>query len=599
MIMADLSAINNVITSSVDNSDYSVKINLSDYTNILGTTALIILPVLLEKISFLSIDPTEQYNFSIVVAAGRTKDIEIYLSNAFINSGDNIGIDLRGDSKNNSYINRIRFSLENTIKSSNSIGILVMNGQSLEVIGEEKGSILNVHGGAGNCALGNSNVFNSGGQIVFSGQGTVSAHGGDAIDQPAYNVAMDGGAGVGFVESTSGNSSVLIKCNAIVNVFGGNGQECDVSNPNSMTVGNGGPGISLGESGILIVERCPDISTSLTVFGGNGGLIIDSSNSGAMTDLRIGGNGGSAVILPSGTVDLLGSVQLRGGDGTTVESHGNLPIVGGDGGSAVKFIGTTTARNTFLSSNEAVLSGGNGGTSGVYVDFDTSSIRIISSKGGRGGHSLFLGSNSANVQIDGSILASGEGGQGGSPKAYLDNNNLDLDTLKNTNGANEPGSGGSNGSSISGTGAVNLNMSESTILNAGTIGSGGFGIESDGSLVEGESGTTSKPVDIITNPSPHFGYININRIMDFSLNYNNNLVDDKEYDKALINIKNLFISQTVDSCLNIDSMKIQSYYKVDTPNEILGNAFMDLIVNFKVNAYVREIIPIICKKSDE
>lgn len=597
--MADLSAINNVITSSVDNGDYSVEINLSDYTNILGTTALIILPVLLEKISFLSIDPTEQYNFSIVVAAGRTKDIEIYLSNAFINSGDNIGIDLRGDSKNNSYINRIRFSLENTIKSSNSIGILVMNGQSLEVIGEEKGSILNVNGGAGNCAVGNSNVFNSGGQIVFSGQGTVSAHGGDAIDQPAYNVAMDGGAGVGFVESTSGNSSVLIKCNAIVNVFGGNGQECDVSNPNSMTVGNGGPGISLGKSGILIVERCPDISTSLTVFGGNGGLIIDSSNSGAMTDLRIGGNGGSAVILPSGTVDLLGSVQLRGGDGTTVESHGNLPIVGGDGGSAVKFIGTTTARNTFLSSNEAVLSGGNGGTSGVYVDFDTSSIRIISSKGGRGGHSLFLGSNSANVQIDGSILASGEGGQGGSPKAYLDNNNLDLDTLKNTNGANEPGSGGSNGSSISGTGAVNLNMSESTILNAGTIGSGGFGIESDGSLVEGESGTTSKPVDIITNPSPHFGYININRIMDFSLNYNNNLVDDKEYDKALINIKNLFISQTVDSCLNIDSMKIQSYYKVDTPNEILGNAFMDLIVNFKVNAYVREIIPIICKKSDE
>lgn len=597
--MADLSAINNVITSSVDNGDYSVEINLSDYTNILGTTALIILPVLLEKISFLSIDPTEQYNFSIVVAAGRTKDIEIYLSNAFINSGNNIGIDLMGDSKNNSYINRIRFSLENTIKSSNSIGILVMNGQSLEVIGEEKGSILNVHGGAGNCAVGNSNVFNSGGQIVFSGQGTVSAHGGDAIDQPAYNVAMDGGAGVGFVESTSGNSSVLIKCNAIVNVFGGNGEECDVSNPNSMTVGNGGPGISLGESGILIVERCPDISTSLTVFGGNGGLIIDSSNSGAMTDLRIGGNGGSAVILPSGTVDLLGSVQLRGGDGTTVESHGNLPIVGGDGGSAVKFIGTTTARNTFLSSNEAVLSGGNGGTSGVYVDFDTSSIRIISSKGGRGGHSLFLGSNSANVQIDGSILASGEGGQGGSPKAYLDNNNLDLDTLKNTNGANEPGSGGSNGSSISGTGAVNLNMSESTILNAGIIGSGGFGIESDGSLVEGESGTTSKPVDIITNPSPHFGYININRIMDFSLNYNNNLVEDKEYDKALINIKNLFISQTVDSCLNIDSMKIQSYYKVDTPNEILGNAFMDLIVNFKVNAYVREIIPIICKKSDE
>lgn len=599
--MADLSAINNVITSSIDNGDYSVEINLSDYTNILGTTALIVLPVLLEKISFLSIDPTEQYNFSIVVAAGRTKDIEIYLSNAFINSGDNIGIDLRGDSKNNSYINRIRFSLDNTIKSSNSIGVLVMNGQSLEVIGEEKGSMLNIYGGAGNCAVGNSNIFNSGGQIVFSGKGTVSAHGGDAIDQPAYDVAMDGGAGVGFVENTSGNSSVVIKCNAIVNVFGGNGQECDVSNPNSMTVGNGGPGISLGESGILIVERCPDISTTLTVFGGNGGLIIDSSNSGAMTDLRIGGNGGSAVILPSGTVDLLGSVQLRGGNGTTVESHENLPIVGGDGGSAVKFIGTTTTRNTFISGDEAMLSGGNGGKSGVYIEFDTSSIKIISPNGGSGGPVLSIGSRPANVQINGSTLSSGLGGQGGSPKAYLDNNDLDIDILKNISGANEPGTGGSNGSSISGTGLVNLNMSESTTLNAGTVGSGGFGIESDGSLVEGKSGTTSKPVDVVTNQSPHFGYININRIMDFSLYCNSKSTDNKDtkYEKIPISIKNLFISQTVDSFLNIDSMKIQSYYKVYTPNEILGNVFMDLIVNFKVNAYVKEFIPIICEKSEQ
>jgi len=87
--------------------------------------------------------------------------------------------------------------------------------------------------------------------------------------------------------------------------------------------------------------------------------------------------------------------------------------------------------------------------------------------------------------------------------------------------------------------------------------------------------------------------------MDFSLNYNNNLVEDKNCNKTLISIKNLFISQTVDSCLNIDSMKIQSYYKLDTPNEISGNAFMDLIVNFKVNVYVKELIPIICKKSNE
>ena len=85
-----------------------------------------------------------------------------------------------------------------------------------------------------------------------------------------------------------------------------------------------------------------------------------------------------------------------------------------DGCAGVVFVENTSGNSSVVIKCNTIVNvfGRNGGTSGVYIEFDMSLVRIISSKGGSGGDSLFLGSNSANVQIDGSILASGEGGQG-------------------------------------------------------------------------------------------------------------------------------------------------------------------------------------------
>ena len=592
--MADLNEINNVITNSINNGIYSVDIDLSNYNNIPGAIALITLPVLLEKIIFRSNYFPRQYDFMLVATAGRSKDIEIHLENTFINSGDNIGIDLRGDIYNNSYLNKIAFSGENNVQSKNSIGILVMNEQNLDISGINESSILNVYGGLGNCAIGNSEVLNSGGHIVFSSAGAVNAYGGNALDQFSEGAAMDGGFGVGFVKSTLGSSSITIKCNSVVNAFGGQGQQCDVSNPNSIAVGNGGAGISLGTSGALIVDKCPNVVTSLHATGGGGGQIVDINNDGWIGNMRIGGNGGSAVTLPSGTVALYGTTELIGGNGTTLESQENLPVTGGNGGSAIEFTGNTRERNTVIINDDDRLSGGNGGTSGVSVDFDISSIKIISPNGGNGGSVINLGSNPSNVQIDGAILTSGSGGQGGSPKAYVDYGNLQISDFTGVDGANKPGSGGDSGSVIRGKGVTNLNLSANTILESGTVGNGGVGIQSDGSFINGESGNSSKQIDVIINSSPHFGYINMRRFMDFS-SYNK--FENQRNVKLENNpiIKNLYISQSFDSCLNVDNINVQKYYNIGTPDIITGNAFMDLIVKSKINAYIQELTPIVCK----
>lgn len=594
--MDELNKLNSIITDSINSGVYDFNIDLSNYSNIPNTTALIILPVWLDRIVFISQNPAQQYNFRLVVTEGRTKDIEIYLVNTFINSGENIAIDLRGDNVNNAYLNKIYFSGENNVQSSSNIGILLMNNQNLEIKGIEESSILNVRGGSGNSAIGNSEILNSGGHIVFSGQGNINAYGGNALNEYSYDTAMNGGNGIGFVENTLGSSSITIKCNAVVNTFGGNGQKCDVSNPNSKAVGNGGAGISLGTSGVLITEKCPNIMTNLIAVGGNGGAIADTNNDGWIGDMRSGGNGGNAVALSSGIVTLYGNADLRGGNGTTLELQKNLPVSGGNGGNAISFTEDIKARNTIIISGQSTLSGGNGGTSGVSVEFDQSSMKIASPNGGNGGHAIYLGSSQSNVQLYSSTLISGNGGQGGSPKAYLDYNNLKLSDLVTVSDTDKPGAGGANGSAIKGTGTTNLNISNDTTLNSGVPGMGGYGIQKNGDVVQGESGTISKEVDVETNPSPHFGYVNIRRFMNLQFNNSSVKYREREYGKSPITIKNLCISQSLDSCLNIDNITVLQYYNIYTPNKISANAFMDLIVNSKVNLYVKEAMPVVCKR---
>lgn len=599
--MASLDYINTIINDAIANGIYDVSVNLQDYTDTLGVIEVIELPLLLENITFSSNNPDTKYGFRIVARDLRTKDLTVNLNNVNMDSERNIAIDLRGwGNPAPVYKNTISFLGRNTVVSNENIGISVLNGQTIEINGLASDSVLNVNGGIRNPAIGNSEAINFGGYLIFSGEGTVNAVGGDGAppDEPGLSVARDGAAGIGFIENTIGKSSITIKCNISVNAIGGNGQSVDTGNVNSKIAGNGGPGISLGTGGTLLVEKCNSTVTSLTAAGGNGGSIIYTPPGGSMTDIRTGGNGGDAVTLVSGTVDIFGTAVLSGGDGTGLDdTTSNLPVAGGDGGSVISFTGSTTDSNTLIIGDNVTASAGDGGNSGVTLNVETGSLE--STKGGNGGNVIELGQSPSNVSIGSSTLTSGSGGQGGSPKAYIDSGELDINDLKGFPGADLPGSGGSNGSDIIGTGIASLTTSPSVQINQGTIGDGGIGIDNDGNEIQGATGTPAKPIDLLVKSTPHFGHINIRRILDFS-EYNDNVLNakvtaDVSCENVSIIIKNLNIMQTFDNCLNIENVILQQY-DINTPDLLYGRAFIDLIINSSVTAYVNKAMPVFSQK---
>lgn len=599
--MGSLDYINTIINEAIGLGIYDVTINLQGYTDTPGTTEVIDLPPLLEKITFSSNNPDIEYGFRIVARELRTKNLTVSLNNVNMNSDKSLAIDLRGLANPiPAYKNIISFSGRNKVVSNDSIGIAVTNYQTIEITGVDSASTLNVNGGIRNPAIGNSEVINFGGHLIFSGEGVVNAVGGDGAppNDPGLETAIDGAYGIGFAQNTIGSSSIIIRCNIAVNTIGGNGQSCDTGNSNSKTAGNGGSGISLGTGGTLLVEKCINTVIRLTAEGGDGGAVNDTPPGGSMTDIRTGGNGGDAVTAVSGIVDILGTAVLNGGDGTGVDAtNSNLPIAGGDGGSAISFTGNTRSSNTLILGDNVKAVGGDGGNSGVALG---ETFSIESSEGGNGGNVINLGQDPANVSIGSSTLTSGDGGQGGSPKAYVDSGEVDIGALKGFPGADQPGSGGSNGSNIIGSGITNITTSPDIQLNQGITGDGGVGIDNDGNEVQGEAGTPAKEIDLLVKSTPHFGYINIGAIMDFS-QYNNAVLyarqtADAPCHYAPIVINNLNIMQTFNNCLNIENVNLQPYYDISTPDLLYGSAGIDLIISSIVTAYVNKGIPVVSEE---
>ena len=598
--MKHLNYINTVINQQIEQGIYDVVINLDDYTtDDLGVTEVIELPALLENINFISSIPDKEYGFRIVARELRTNDLTVTLNNVNINSDKLIGIDLRGvSSPVPVYKNTISFQGINKVVSNENIGILVTNGQTIEITGKDSASVLSVKGGIRNAAIGNNQVINFGGHLIFSGDGTINAIGGNGAlpNEPGLSTAIDGAQGIGFIQNTIGKSSIIIKCNIEVNAKGGTGQNCDTGNVNSRTAGNGGAGISVGAEGILLIEKCSNTLISLNAEGGEGGLINDTSPGGSMTDMRTGGNGGDAVTVVSGTVNILGNAVLTGGNGTSLGvDNANLPVFGGDGGNALAFTGSTGISNVLIIGDNVKAVGGNGGNSGNTVNIDTFSIE--SSKGGSGGDVINLGHDPSNVSIGSSKLTSGSGGTGGSPKAYVDSGELDIDTLREFQGVDLPANGGSNGSNIIGYGITNMTISPKIQMNQGMTGDGGVGIDNNGEEIKGLPGVSVKSIDVLSKSTPHFGYINLSGVMNFTL-YNSDLsyakkVVDTSSKNIPIKINNLNIMHIFESSINIENVIIQSKYDISKPDLLIGSANMDLIVNSYVAAYVKSGIPII------
>lgn len=588
--MADLSELNNYIANELSLGNLDVTIDLTTYDNT-SQIEIVNLQNDLMSITFNGVSPGGVSNFR-VVASLRTNPLTINLNDVNINSGSNITLDLRGA------INvTLNFDGNNTITSMNSMGIFVSNSQTVNIIGAATSSILNVNGGTNNSAIGNSYVpgLNTGGHIIFSGEGTITATGGNggAVGTYSEGIPNNGGFAVGFASDTIGSSSVVIKCNIVLNANGGDGQAIDISSVTSVAAGNGGAGISLGPNGTLLVENCPSISGSnLNVLGGDGGTIAQTDSTvGAFTNERTGGSGGDGIQIVNGTVTVQGTASIAGGDGTTL-STGQLsfPVQAGDGGSAIQLTGTSTKTDNVILGDDVTVTAGSGGDSGVLLDEAGS---IVSLTGGSGGNTIELGNTPANVVLGKITSTSGSGGTGASPQALIDEGVLNIGDLDEVPGADTPGTGGDNGSHVHNSALTNLKTDPNIVLADGTAGSGGTGING----TTGSSGTESKQFDIPEQNVPHFGYLNIVRTIDLSgdnLIVQNNKNIDVECNKQLISIKPLYISQTFENCLVIENLCFNASY-VFGSNVILANSVMTLVSKTSVTAYAKERMPIIIR----
>ncbi|MDO5518311.1 MAG: hemagglutinin, partial [Clostridium sp.] len=543
-------------------------IDLSMYNNIQESPAVITLPALLEKIVFLSDDYTREYNMRIIANEKRSKDLEVDFNNVNIYSRSYIGVDIRG-LLNQTYKSIIRFSGNNTIRSSGANGILVTHNQTMNIIGSDAGSVLNVQGGMGNAGIGNSEVINLGGNIIFSGSGTVNAIGGKG--------RIDGGFGIGFAHNTEGSSSITIKCNAKVYAAGGDGKEIDSDDPNVSRAGNGGDGISLGDNGSLLVEKCPqETEASLKAVGGNGGIV---TGGGSILNRKAGGNGGDGISIVSGTISINGITEISGGNGTSPQNADSFGIQGGDGGYAIVFLEPSEQKNHLIIGDDSYLKGGDGGNSGVAVDFSELDLLLIPLEGGRGGNVIEAGSSILNAVLGSGSYISGNGGKGGSPAVYGD--------VKGMSGADMPGDGGSSGSIIHGTEIVDLIKSQDGSFVSGTPGSGGIGVDSSGNEVVGSTGTILKQFDIIERSSIHFGYVNLRTAFIFSegRSYIKNILNN--YKKYKINIHQIF-----QNCFNIEQLTVQNNYDLSNPKVLNGSLMILLLITSCITPYEKTPLPV-------
>lgn len=203
----------------------------------------------------------DKVNASVLVKP-RSNDLTINIDNLYLESNENISIDMRGG-KYYSYENNIVYTGNNKIISGLNIGVCISNNQTVNFIGKDNG-LLEVIGGSGTLAIGNNEYTSGSGKIRFFGDGKIYAHGGNGKDDVCC--ANSGGEGICFYnEDTEESSEVLIYENADVNIRGGNGGNISTINTNCKA-GNGGiSGTSIKD----IYEINP---------GGNGGNIINCNN---------------------------------------------------------------------------------------------------------------------------------------------------------------------------------------------------------------------------------------------------------------------------------------------------------------------------------
>ncbi|WP_252228959.1 hypothetical protein [Clostridium sp. ZBS15] len=371
-------------------------INLINYKN-----KIIIITSDINEITFTS--EGNECNAGILVK-NRNSDLIIKINNVYLNSVNQIAIDFRGG-KNCDYKNKLVYSGINTIMSEDNIGICISNNQTVEITGREK-CILNINGGSEMPAIGNNEWTAGGGHLIFSGYGNIEIIGGAGCKcyENLEHKGKCGSYAIGFCETNINDTSTIkILENVNLKAIGGNGQSISSIALNKCS-GCGGAAISIGDNssfekiGLGVLE----------LIGGDSGESIGEYACGNCA------NGGDAIKIKSGLININSPAILKGGKGGSISSKcKNVISKGGKGGDCISIseseLDEKLKKVKIKIDNCVQAKGGDGGNSGVYFNNEN----ILGNDGGDGGN--FINSNDFKVEVAiGDIyFKGGKGGKGG------------------------------------------------------------------------------------------------------------------------------------------------------------------------------------------
>ncbi|MGL4570429.1 MAG: hypothetical protein ACRCVJ_05145 [Clostridium sp.] len=374
-------------------------INLSNYENGDNNTKIIIINENINEVTLTS--DGKECNCALFVK-GRKEDLNIIIKNLNLNSGNQIGIDFRGDI-NCDYKSFLTYYGINIINSVGNIGICISNNQTVEVKGKN-GGLLKVNSGTGVPAIGNNFYTAGSGKIIFSGYGYIDIDGGDR-ENSEYSPCNghDGTYAIGFYNDISNKSIVRILDRVSIKAKGEYGQNiCTISSDNK--AGNGGDAIFI--KGFGIIEK---LGTGIMELqGGNGGDCIGDYSTGTC------GKGGSSIKISEGDIKLNGKVLLKAGDGGSAKNiYECIMATGGDGGDCIlvekdRLYNTDESSKVIINSSIEAVSG-NGGESGVCIR----NGEILGRDGGKGGNLINCYGVTTKVDASNILFTPGRGGKGG------------------------------------------------------------------------------------------------------------------------------------------------------------------------------------------
>lgn len=262
-------------------------------------------------------------NFKIFIKK-RNSDLVVNINDLVLDSKEDIAINFASGEKHD-YKNYLVFSGTNSISSGGNISICVTNNQTLEIKGKEDG-FLKLSGGCGIPTVGSSFYTEGAGNLIFSGQGFVEIISGKSDYRYKNENILGSGCGIGFYnKDVQDVSSIIILDDINVKISGESGKDVE-SISEDRTADEGGNGIYIKNSGIIEKKG----NGLLEIKAGDGGCCIGDYSSGVC------GNGGCAICMGDGTINIDNNTILKAGNGGSTQDKYEFSMVkGGNAGNII------------------------------------------------------------------------------------------------------------------------------------------------------------------------------------------------------------------------------------------------------------------------